>query len=130
MHVVYVHEHILDPNLQIPIVLGAPGGYNEKVNRILPTVSDVLWMTPEGGRQSHWKDFCNGWNVHNICIFSSGDLHRLDYKPHTFQTQETMFHNKYRFELDHTVIDCMEEELVRRNKEECSKDYLQKHSTI
>lgn len=33
-----------------------------------------------------------------------------------------MFHNKYFMERDHTVMDCIEEEIVNRNKEEYKRD--------
>ena len=35
-----------------------------------------------------------------------------------------MFHNKYYMERDHTVMDCIEEELVSRNKQEYEKDCI------
>ena len=74
-------------------------------------------------------ELCNGWNIHSICVCSSADLHRLDYQPHWLAPgkrqsgeHETLFHNKYFLELDHIAMECMEEELVQRNKEEYRGD--------
>ena len=36
-----------------------------------------------------------------------------------------MFHNKYFMERDHTVMDCVEEELVIRNKQEYERDCVE-----
>ncbi len=65
---------------------------------------------------------CNGINVNNICIVSSVDLHRLDYKYDPQKNHQTFFHNKFFIEKDQVVMDCAETELIRRNREECLKD--------
>lgn len=105
---------------------GVPGGYNEDYEKRIPTVSGVIWMTAALGREKNWKSYCNGWNIHKVCVCSSADLYRLNYKPHTPLIKsgkgESLFHNKYFLELDHTIIECMEEELVRRNRMEYFKD--------
>ena len=88
--------------------------------KLIPHIISAIWLPDDG-----WESRCSGWFVHWICIVSSGDLHRLvnflrtDVDPHT---QGAMFHNKYFMERDHTVMDCVEEELVNRNKEEYKRD--------
>lgn len=41
--------------------------------------------------------------------------------PHTYGA---LFHNKYFMERDHTVMDCIEEELISRNKLEYERDCI------
>ena len=93
---------------------GVPGGYNELVDRLIPTVSDVMWL--------HGNTGCSGLNVRMVCIVDSGDLHGLRYKVNLSNIQGPFFHNKYYMEKDHTVMDCLEEQLVIRNKEEYKKE--------
>ena len=35
-----------------------------------------------------------------------------------------MFHNKYFMDVDHVVMDCFEEEQVKRNMDEFKRDYM------
>ena len=111
---------------------GVPGGYNEDYKERIPIVSGVIWLSAALGREKNWKTYCNGWNIHKVCVCNSADLYRLNYQPHTLSIKsgkgETLFHNKYFLELDHTIIECMEEEIVRRNRNEYFKD-LQTHSS-
>lgn len=97
-------------------IIDVPGGYNEKVDHLIPKVADVVWF------RGHTS--CRGWNVHGICIVSSGDLHRLKYKVDLDNIQGPFFHNKYFMERDHAVMDCLEEQLVIRNKEEYKKECI------
>ncbi len=62
------------------------------------------------------------WMVHIICIVSSGDLHRLDYMYNPKKDHQTFFHNKFFIERDRAVMDCAEEELLKRNREDCLRD--------
>lgn len=91
---------------------------------MMPTIAGVIWLTVH---KKDWQSYCNGWNIHNICIVSSGDLHRLDYKPHTRDyrknQREHFFHNKYFMERDSFVMDCLEKELLKRNVQEFEEDY-------
>ena len=100
----------------MPLHIGVPGGYNEHINWMIPKlkVADVIWL--HGGAN------CSGWNIHNICVVSSGDLPLIKYKVDTDDIKGPMFHNKYFMERDHTVMDCLEEQLVIRNKEEYERD--------
>ena len=63
---------------------------------------------------------CSGKVVHDLCIASSGDLHKVymtSIRPGTY-----MFFNKYFMDEDHIVMDCMEERLVERNRAEYRLD--------
>ena len=99
-------------------LLGVPGGYREEAADLIPHVISAIWLPKSG-----WEQYCSGWIIHWICIVSSGDLQRLakfmrtDIDPHLHK-QGAMFHNKYFMERDHTVMDCVEEQLVNRNKQE------------
>ena len=55
---------------------------------------------------------------------TSADLHRVRSKVNINNLKGPMFHNKYFMEKDHIVMDCMEEELVIRNRLEYEKDCL------
>ena len=39
--------------------------------------------------------------------------------------EKALFHNKYFMELDHTVMDCMEERAVAKNRQEFEADCAQ-----
>ena len=102
------------------LLAGVPGGYRKEVGPLIPNIISAIWLPNDG-----WEQYCSGWFVHWICIVSSGDLHRIhrflrtDDNPHN---KIAMFHNKYFMERDHTVMDCVEEELVIRNKVEYARD--------
>ena len=38
-------------------------------------------------------------------------------------SEKALFHNKYFTELDHTVMDCMEERAVAKNRQEFEADF-------
>ncbi|XP_064396366.1 beta-1,3-galactosyl-O-glycosyl-glycoprotein beta-1,6-N-acetylglucosaminyltransferase 4-like [Halichondria panicea] len=96
---------------------GVPGGRDERYVHLIPRTSSYLWLfsTTE-------KKLCTGWNVHNICIIANGDLQHLDYTFDPKKYHQTFFHNKFFIERDRAVMDCAEEELLRRNREECLSD--------
>ncbi len=98
---------------------GVPGGKNENYTKLIPSVSDYIWLT---NNRRNWRDSCSGWNVHNICIVSSGDLHRLAFD----SRKPVFFHNKFFMERDRTVMDCAENVLLIRNREEYRRDILVK----
>ena len=100
-------------------LVDVPGGYRKEVAGIIPHIVSAIWL-PEVG----WEPHCSGWFMHWICIVSSGDLHRLKRFMNTSGNRGAMFHNKYFMERDHTVMDCIEEELVSRNKQEYEKDCI------
>ena len=100
---------------------GVPGGYDVKYASLVPTIDDYIWMVEENVP-------CSGIKVRHVCILNSGDLHRLKYKP-VPNVRDAFFHNKFYMEKDETVMDCMEEELDRRNIIEFLEDYPQSRIT-
>ena len=46
----------------------------------------------------------------------------MKYKVDLGNIQGPFFHNKYFMKVDHTVMDCLEEQLVIRNKQEYEND--------
>jgi len=87
---------------------GVPGGFNSKFSYFQTDSS--FWLT----YSSHAP--CPGKNVHDVCIVTFQDLKRL------LRVRNALFHNKYFMELDHVVMDCMEERLVERNRREYQQD--------
>ena len=102
-------EHFYATAFMIP---GVPGGYD-------PTkffrMENTFWKYNRKRKEGR----CNGVIVHDICIVASGDLERIVMYEDTY-----IFHNKYSMELDHTVMDCMEERLIARNKDEVRQDSI------
>ena len=82
-------------------------------------IADTIWLSLE---DKEWQRHCSGSNVHSVCIVSSGDLHRLKYNTDPDDVIPPLFHNKYSMAEDHTVMDCMEELLVERNKQDYMRD--------
>ena len=93
---------------------GVPGGYDARYTSLVPTVDEYIWMFTNPP--------CSGESVHSVCVVNSGDLQRLSYRP-VPNERDKFFHNKFFMEKDRTVIDCLEEELIRRNIEEFEEDY-------
>ena len=86
------------------------------------TVSGTIWLS-WGEIWKGSKAHCSGSNIHRVCIISSGDLHRLKYSTDPLgSVRPPLFHNKYNMAEDHTVMDCMEELLIERNKQEYIRD--------
>ena len=123
------HQYIKDSRnstliMSLPLLplTGVPGGYKKEVESIIPYIVSAIWL-----HEVDWEPHCSGWYLHWICIVSSGDLHRLktfmntSADPHTYGA---LFHNKYFMERDHTVMDCIEEELISRNKLEYERDCI------
>ena len=90
-----------------------PGGYDARYASLVPIVDVYIWM--------YSNPPCSGKTVHDICIVNSGDLQRLSYRP-VPKERDKFFHNKFFMRHDQTVMDCLEEELIRRNKKESEKD--------
>ena len=104
-----------------------PGGYDAKYASLVPIIEDCIWLV--GMTKEESAKHCSGRKVHSICIINSGDLHRLHYKPNP-RTRERFFHNKFFMEEDPTVMDCLEEELIRRNVKELEHDHAYSFATI
>lgn len=88
-------------------------GTDDEINKMFPVVAGTIWLGAD------WRKHCSGQNVRAVCIVESGDLHHLKYHDY----EPIMFHNKYDMERDHTIMDCLEEELVQRNKLEYERDF-------
>ena len=91
---------------------GVPGGYNRDVRSHYQYVSNVFWS-------NNFSHECRGKLVHKICIVTAPNL-----KSVIRRSSKHLFHNKYFQKLDHTVMGCMEEKIVEKNKleyyeEEC-----------
>ena len=103
---------------------GVPGGYIANIRYLVPIISTTIWLTGTAQRREPYKYCKSGYNVHRICILTSADLHKVESKVDVHNLKGPMFHNKYFMETDHTVMDCMEKELVSRNRLEYIKDCL------
>ena len=103
---------------------GVPGGYNANISSLIPVVSTYVWITQPAQKKEPYKYCRSGYIVHGICIMTSADLYRVSSKVNVNNLKGPLFHNKYFMEKDHTVMDCMEEELVIRNRLEYKKDCL------
>ena len=88
-----------------------PGGYDEQSYPLIPDVIECIWMHFPNAK-------CSSRVVHYLCIVGSADLHQVKYEVNLDAIQGPLFHNKYFMEWDHTVMDCLEEQLVIRNKRE------------
>jgi hypothetical protein len=86
--------------------------------------SGTIWLSWEEVERGS-KEHCSGSSIHRVCIVSSGDLHRLKYSTNPGSVRPPLFHNKYSMAEDHTVMDCMEELLIERNKQEYIRDTVQ-----
>ena len=101
--------------------IGAPGGKDGLKKHMPYAAVSVIWMS--GGK----TDGCSGDNMHSICIVSSGDLHRLEFSYSPDNEYQPFFHNKFFLERDRVVMDCAEQELLRRNREEYYRDINNTH---
>ena len=98
------------------LTAGVPGGRDQKFERLIPSTASVIWKDEHPQR-------CKGIFKHGVCIVTSGDLHQLDYSYDPDKDHQTFFHNKFFIERDRVVMDCAEEELLWRNRQECLRDF-------
>ena len=89
---------------------GTPGGYNPKRKNL--KVAHCFWENVDESLALP----CLGERIHRICVVNFGDLHRI--MKETENGNIALFQNKYFMELDHVVMDCMEERIVDMNKRE------------
>ena len=90
---------------------GVPGGYDERYNHMIPTVADIFWCFKK-------REECNNLVVNAVAIVTSSELKFVKYKVDLGNIEGPFFHNKYYMELDHTVMDCLEQQLINRNIKE------------
>ena len=88
---------------------GVPGGFNPKLRGRYFAVARAIWCF--NGRECQEGFYCHGQVLHTVCITNSADLP-------TILKSSTLFHNKYFVEMDHTVMDCLEERIVDKNRGE------------
>ena len=94
---------------------GTPGGYNSGKKYF--EVDHYFWRNTNDERARP----CFGKTVHNICVVNFLDLPRI--MKETKNGSTALLHNKYFMELDHVVMDCMEERIVDMNKREYEMEY-------
>ena len=97
---------------------GIPGGFD-------PTITSDKYFRVEIATWCYHescKSSCHGKLVRSVCVCATGDLPQIE---STYLTNGNLFHNKYAMDLDHTVMDCLEERAVKNNvqdyHEECIK---------
>ena len=101
-------EHFYATIFMMP---GVPGGYRREIRHLYFRVANAFWATSEDAQ-------CHGRIVNKICIVDAGDLAAVL----RVSGRNALFHNKYFMEYDHTVMRCIEERIVQRNKLEYSLD--------
>ena len=105
-------EHFYATIFMMP---GVPGGYRREIRHLYFRVANAFWATSEDAQ-------CHGRIVNKICIVDAGDLAavlRFSRRP----GRNALFQNKYFMEYDRTVMRCMEERIVQRNKLEYQQDH-------
>ena len=93
---------------------GVPGGFNPNVLRV--EIIYCIWQ--HVGQEKKWR--CRGKVFHNLCIPKIDDLRMI--MEETRNGETALFYNKYYMEYDHTLMDCMEEEIIARNQREFDDD--------
>ena len=94
---------------------GVPGGYDKKMKKKYFKVAAVFWSA-WNHKGSHK---CKGKLVHNVCIVSAADLPAV-----VPMASNYLFFNKYFDSYDHTVMTCMEQNIVARNRLEYEEECL------
>lgn len=106
----FPEEHFYATLFRMP---GAPGSYNPNIpEEGYFEVGHYFWRT----NAEEVKLPCYGKTVHGICVVNFQDLPRIMEETQFGKT--ALFHNKYFMELDHVIMDCMEERIVAKNKKE------------
>ena len=105
-------EHFYASLYMLPEVPQGNSSYNS---------SDIVAVT--WGEKYNDKTFrdCAGKLVHSVCIITIGDLPMVSASANN-RTATFLFYNKYFMEDDHIVMDCMEENLIQKNKIENRND--------
>jgi hypothetical protein len=125
---------------------GIPGGIRPEHKDDIFPVTMYIWVN--GDHHGWWRSFyltfftrlvCAGKRLHNICILSAKDLHRVSYRPGVLglqsdfylnpekrpkfsnKDQGPLFHNRYSMKDDSIPMDCMVHELEHRNKLEYAR---------
>lgn len=114
-------EHFYSSLYALPQAKGARPPKGLLGHNDMPEVDAFIWANTKW--QQHQKGYlCPGKKiVHGICILSGADLQRIE-KLGVSSKHPVFFFNKYFLEWDPTPMDCMEERLVRTNREEYWQD--------
>ena len=102
----------------------APGGFYSVATpsnvRSLPQVYKSVWKHDHSSPYYKPDEHCaSNYTVHHVCILTSADLPQIK----RVMEWNVWFFNKFFMEDDHVVMDCVEKELVRINKQEFTRDY-------
>ena len=97
-------EHFYATMYMLP---GVPGGYNA-------SIPPDHYFNIEAPFWIHEQP-CAGLAIHSVCIITAIDLSKVMVH---HKNSNHFFHNKYFMEVDHTVMTCMEERIVAKNKME------------
>lgn len=114
-------EHFYSSLYALPEAKGARPPKGLLGHYDMPEVDAFIWVNTQ------WQVrkvgyLCPGKKiVHGICILSGRDLQRIE-KLGVRSKHPVFFFNKYFLEWDPTPMDCMEERLVRTNRDEYWKD--------
>ena len=100
----------------------APGGFHIKRSKKLSQVSKTIWKHEKTSHYYIEGETCAGNSVHQVCILSTPDLPIIQRSI----SLGVWFFNKYFMEEDHVVMDCVEEELVKANRQEFERYYRNK----
>lgn len=92
---------------------GAPGGFEPRLRGKYFSVARAIWCF--NGRQCQEGFYCHGQVLHTVCVTNSADLPAI---VKSASLNGYVFHNKYFVEMDHTIMDCLEETIVNKNREE------------
>lgn len=113
-------EHFYASVYMMPNV---PGGFNPRLSeaQLYVRVARAIWCFD--GKECQFGFHCNGEVLRQVCITNSADLPAI---MKSFEADRHMFHNKYFLEVDHTVMDCLEERIVAKNIEEYNQECKQK----
>lgn len=109
-------EHFYSTLAAAPAI---PGGFKSKIyNRNPVVISHAIWQGIYSGDGDGKR--CKGKVVHEVCISNVRNLPLI--MNETWNGNLAFFYNKYFMAYDHTLMDCMEEELIARNKKEFLSD--------
>ena len=93
------------------------GGHSNSVTPPISYIEVSIWLAKLS--PSDVLERCSGFKRHAVCIVATGDLHRV----YEFGVnKDFFFFNKYFMEVDHVIMDCMEERLVKQNMLEYARD--------
>ena len=96
---------------------GAPGGFEPQLRGKYFSVARAIWCF--NGRQCQEGFYCHGQVLHTVCVTNSADLPAI---VKSASLNGYVFHNKYFVEMDHTIMDCLEERIVNKNREEYQQE--------